>query len=268
MCSVPSCNAIPPFLKLAVAGKGGVGKTTLSATLTHLLARDDHQVLAVDADPNNCLGRALGFPEEVLSATQPLSEMRELLSARAGTGEGGNLFRFTPQVEDLLERYRLDYQGMTLLVMGTIDTPGAGCVCPESTVLKALMRHLVDVYAGSIIMDMEAGLEHLGRGTARAMHGLVIVAEPTAVSARTAARVAKLAHGLELAVYGVVLNKTSPTRGSAQVREHLGDLPVLIELPWDQHLTATEAVPQSGPYWEAASALLALLTAAAVGSGA
>jgi len=241
--------------RIAVAGKGGVGKTTLSAALARSMSLSEDKVLAVDADPNNCLGRALGFPDELLASLTPISEMKEMLAGRAGQDQGGSFFSLDPPVEDLLSDYKVEYGGLSLLVMGTIDEPGAGCVCPESTVLKALMRHLVDLPDTSVIVDMEAGLEHLGRGTAQHVGALLIVAEPSIASARTAARIARLATGLGLRVPGVVVNKVSSPEVVERLRPHLGALDVIARLPADPAVAASEALPTSGPYLEAVEAL-------------
>jgi len=246
-------------IKLAVAGKGGVGKTTLSAALARALGRRGERVLAVDADPNNCLGRALGFPEDVLDTVTPLSEMKDELAALAGTAEGGGFFALNPPVEALLERYQLQHDGITLLVMGTVDEPGAGCVCPESAVLKALGRHLAGLDELALVMDMEAGLEHLGRGTARYIGALLIVTEPTAVSARTAARVARLARGLGLTVPGAVLNKAASADAEKRARLYLDGINILASLPYDSAVAGSEAVPDSGPYVDAVDGLLSRL---------
>lgn len=235
-------------IAVAVAGKGGVGKTSVSAALAHSLSRAGERVLAVDADPNNCLGRALGFPEEALASMVPLSEMKEMLQARAGTDQGGGFFALDPEVGDLLDRYGLRSDGLSLLVMGTIDEPGAGCVCPESAVLKALVRHLVGLPDTSLVLDMEAGLEHLGRGTARHVGALLVVAEPAPASARTAVRVSRLAEKLGLRVPGVVLNKLPDARAAEAVRPYLEDLPVFAALPADAEVASSEAVPESGKF--------------------
>jgi len=240
---------------IAIAGKGGVGKTTLAAALTRSLVRSGQQVIAVDADPNNCLGRALGLPESLLSSITPLSEMTELLAERAGKADGGSFFSITPRVDDLLDCFRVDWDGVSLLVMGTVDEPGAGCVCPESAVLKALLRHLVELEQYSLLMDMEAGLEHLGRGTARHIGAILIVTEPSAASARTAARVAALARGLGVRVPGVVLNKARSEEDIAKVLPYLGDLPIIATLPVDPAVAESEAVPNMGPYMEAVERL-------------
>jgi CO dehydrogenase maturation factor len=242
-------------MKLAIAGKGGVGKTTLSATLARSLARAGERVLAIDADPNNCLGRALGFPEGVLDEVAPLSEMQEMLAERAGTSEGGGFFSLNPPVEDLLERFKVEHDGVSLLVMGRVDEPGAGCVCPESAVLKALLRHLVGLEDLSLVVDMEAGLEHLGRGTAQHVGALLIVVEPTAASARTATRIAGLAAHLRMRLPGVVLNKVASGEAEAMVEPLLGGLEVMGTLPYDAAVPASEVAPDSGAYTEAVDEL-------------
>ncbi len=216
-------------------------------------------MLAVDADPNNCLGRALGFPDDMLDAVTPLSEMKDELTALAGTAEGGSFFALNPPVEGLLERYQLQHDGITLLVMGTVDEPGAGCVCPESAVLKALVRYLAGIDELTLVMDMEAGLEHLGRGTALYIGALLIVTEPTVVSARTAARVARLARGLGLTVPGAVLNKAASADAEKRMRPYLEEIRILASLPYDASVADSEAVPESGSYVDAVDGMLARL---------
>jgi CO dehydrogenase maturation factor len=253
-------GASPMNLRIAIAGKGGVGKTALSAALCRALVARSRRVLAVDADPNNCLGRALGIPERLLAEVTPLSEMTELLTERAGTASGGGFFALNPQVDDLLGRFKVEHEGLSLLVMGTVDEPGAGCVCPESAVLKALVRHLVSLDEYSLLMDMEAGLEHLGRGTAAHVGALLIVVEPAPSSARAATRIAKLAKGLRLRVPGVVLNKVKGPEAKEKVLPYLNGLEVVAELPADPAVAESEAVPTSGPFVAAVEDLLARLS--------
>jgi len=249
--------------KLAIAGKGGVGKTTLSATLARALASAGRRVIAVDADPNNCLGRALGFPEDVLAGVTPLSEMRERLTTLAGRAGGGAFYELDPPVWRLIEEHLVEHAGVGLLVMGTVEEPGAGCVCPESAVLKSVVRALVEEEDTALVLDMEAGLEHLGRGTARHIGALLVVVEPTPASARTAVRIARLAEGLHLRVSGVVLNKSLPG-ADATVAPYLEGLEVIATLPFDRSLGETERVPTTGSYVEAVSALLDRLDAQVV----
>ena len=241
-------------VKVAITGKGGVGKTTLAAALSRGLVRAGERVLAVDADPNNCLGRALGFPESMLADILPLSEMTDMLAERAGKAEGGGFFALNPPVADLLDRFKVEWQGIELLVMGTVDEPGGGCVCPESAVLKALVRHLVELDL-SLVMDMEAGLEHLGRGTAAHIGALLIVVEPAPASARTAVRIAGLAKGLGIKVLGVVMNKVQSPESVEAVKPLLEGLEIIAELPLDTMVTESEALPESGSFLEATEKL-------------
>lgn len=236
-------------MKVAVAGKGGVGKTTVSAALVRALAEQNEQVLAVDADPNNCLGRALGFPDDVLARITPISEMKELLAERAGTAQGSAFFSLNPPVDDLLEKYSVSEGGVSLLVMGSITEAGAGCVCPESSVLKALTRHLVRQPDMSLVMDMEAGLEHLGRATAQYVDALLIVTDATVSSAITAARIANLAGQLRLNIPGIVANKVKSANSLERVRAVLPPLPVIATLPFTPAIEDSEALP-----WEAGGA--------------
>ncbi|HUT75050.1 MAG TPA: P-loop NTPase [Armatimonadota bacterium] len=224
-------------MKIAVAGKGGVGKTTLTAALAHAFARQGRAVMAVDADPNNCLGPALGFPDELVAAITPICEMRELLCERAGTSQGGGFFAINPEVDDLIERFSVRHDGIRLLVMGTITSGGSGCACPESSVLRALTREIVTGEESVLLLDMEAGLEHLGRGTSRYMDALLIVVEPTQASTRTAERIAALARDLGLERLFVVANKVRATQDAAFIRDRLslpliGHLPLVEGLGW------------------------------------
>jgi len=147
--------------KLAITGKGGVGKTTLAALLAHLYAQEGRTVLAIDADPDANLASALGFPEELAEAIVPIAELQGLIAERTGAQPGtfGGMFKLNPRVDDIPDRYAVSHQGVKLLTLGTIDHGGSGCICPESTLLRALMQHLVIRRSEAIIMDMEAGLE-------------------------------------------------------------------------------------------------------------
>jgi len=241
-------------MKIAVAGKGGVGKTTLCAALAHAFARQGREVMAVDADPNNCLGPALGFPHELVASITPICEMRELLCDRAGTSQGGGFFAINPEVSDLIERFSVLHDGIRLLVMGAITQGGSGCACPESSVLRALTREIVTDEQEVLLLDMEAGLEHLGRGTSRYMDALLIVVEPTHAAARTAERIAALAGDLGLRACFVVANKVRGADDVAFVREQvrlplIGDLPFVEGLGWigrgqpgAQYIAAVDAI--------------------------
>ena len=178
-------------MKLAITGKGGVGKTTLAALLAQVYADMGRQVLAVDADPSPCLAGALGFPEELREQLHPIAEMDELIEERTGAKPGtiGGFFTLNPRVDDIPERFSVTYRGVRLLEMGSVDIGGSGCICPESAMLKTLFTHLLFRKDDILILDMYAGVEHLGRATADFVDAMVVVVEPTRRSLGTAAQI-------------------------------------------------------------------------------
>lgn len=194
-------------MKVAITGKGGVGKTTLSAVLCRLYADEGKTVLAADVDPDANLGLALGFSEEEVNAIVPISRMRQLVKERTGADEVNKLFRLNPQVSDIPDAYAREINGVKLLVMGTVETGGSGCVCPEHVMLKAVLSALVFRKDDVVVMDMEAGLEHLGRGTASMMDQFIVVIEPGARSIQTYKKVKQLAADLGITKVRVVANK-------------------------------------------------------------
>jgi CO dehydrogenase maturation factor len=226
-------------MKIAIAGKGGVGKTTVCAGLARAFAAKGHRVLAVDADPNNCLGAALGLSPERLQAITPISEMRDLLADRAGTAQGGGFYAISPDVSDLIDRFSVPANGISLLVMGTVRDAGAGCMCPENAVLRALTRQLMEQDA-VVLLDMEAGIEHLGRGTARHMDILLIVTEPAQASIATAQRIAELGSSLGIPHIALVGNKCASKQAEQFVSKNASDLMVLGCLPFDPVLGMAE----------------------------
>ena len=176
-------------MKVAITGKGGVGKTTLSSTLARLYADEGRTVLAADVDPDANLGLALGLTEEEVNAIVPVSKMKQLAKERTGANDQNSFYKLNPEVSDLPEKLAKDINGVKLLVMGTVDTGGTGCVCPEHVMLKAILSNLVFRKDDVVIMDMEAGLEHLGRGTASMMDQFIVVIEPGARSVQTYERI-------------------------------------------------------------------------------
>ena len=218
-------------MRIAVAGKGGVGKTTVAAGLCLLMAERGRHPRAVDADPNNCLGYALDIPQELLEDIRPLSEMRELLAKRAGSEPGaGGLFALAPPVADLVAEYEVNWGGISLLVMGIVDEGGTGCMCPENATLRAILRELVDEER-DLVVDMVAGLEHLGRGTAQAVDGLVAVTQPTGSSLRTVQRIIGLAQDIGLTRVWALGNNSAGEQDIGMIRDSLSELPLLGVLP-------------------------------------
>lgn len=199
--------------KIAVSGKGGVGKTTVAGILARLLGREEKKVLVIDADPDSNLASAIGVPKEMREGIVPLSRMFDLIEERTGARPGqaaGGIFSINPKVDDLVDRYGVTGKdGVKLLVLGTITSGGGGCFCPENSLLRAMMRHVLFDKEQFVIMDMEAGIEHLGRGTAKNVDTLVVVVEPGLRSLETASRIKSLAGDIGLSKIVAVLNKVS-----------------------------------------------------------
>ena len=208
-------------MKVAVTGKGGVGKTTLSSTLARLYADEGRTVLAADVDPDANLGLALGLTQEEVNAIVPVSKMKELVMERTAANASNTFYKLNPQVSDLPDKLAKEINGVKLLVMGTVDTGGTGCVCPEHVMLKALISSLVFRKDDVVVMDMEAGLEHLGRGTASMMDRFIVVIEPGARSIQTYEKVKKLAADLGITKVDVVANKVRDAEDEAFIRANI-----------------------------------------------
>ena len=222
-------------MKLAISGKGGVGKTTLSALLAQAYADAGRDVLAVDADPAPCLAGALGFPQALRDRLHPIAEMDALIEERTGAKPGtiGGFFTLNPRVDDLPERFSVLHRGVRLLEMGSVDLGGSGCICPESAMLKTLFTHLLFRKDDVLILDMYAGVEHLGRATVDFVDAMIIVVEPTRRSLGTAAQIKKLAADIGLTRLWLVGNKVRDDDEAAFLQAETPGLPILGTLPAD-----------------------------------
>ncbi len=223
-------------MKIAVSGKGGVGKTTFAAMLAKTLAERGFKVLAVDADPDANLGQALGFPD--YQQLVPVSEMKELIDERTDSQGGamGTFFKLNPTVHDLPEKLSVEHEGVRLMVMGTVQKGGGGCICPASTMLKALMSHLVLLGKDVLILDMEAGLEHLGRGTSRGVDFLVVVVEPGRRSVDTANHIRELAKDIGLTRILIVGNKIRSEADKDYLQKSLAGFTFLGFIDYDSQI--------------------------------
>jgi CO dehydrogenase maturation factor len=222
-------------MKLAITGKGGVGKTTLTALLAQAYADAGRQVLAVDADPSPCLAGALGFPDELRTKLHPIAEMEELIEERTGAKPGtvGGFFTLNPRVDDIPERFSVMHRGVKLLEMGSVELGGSGCICPESAMLKTLFTHLLFRKDDVLLMDMYAGVEHLGRATVDFVDAMLVVVEPTRRSLGTAAQIKKLANDIKLDRLYLVGNKVRNEDEAKFLEAETPGMPVLGFLPAD-----------------------------------
>jgi len=223
-------------MKIAISGKGGVGKTLLASLLAKVFAESGYSVLAIDADPDANLAATLGFsnPDKIT----PISEMSQLIEERTGAkpGQTASYFRLNPKVSDLPEKYSLQSGLIKLMVMGRTKNGGSGCYCPENALLKALITHLLLARDEVVILDMEAGIEHLGRGTAKAVDKLIVVVEPGRRSIETAYTIDKLAKEIGLQNIAMVGNKVHSQSEKEFLISSLPDFEFLGFIPYDQAL--------------------------------
>jgi CO dehydrogenase maturation factor len=235
-------------MKIAISGKGGVGKTTLSAFIIKNLLDRGMQVLAIDADPDANLAQALGVPDP--SSLIPISQMKELIEERteAKTGSMGSFFKLNPHVSDLPEKLSFSRDNLKLMVMGGVKRGGGGCVCPESVLLKALVTHLILGRQEVVVLDMEAGIEHLGRGTASAVDRLIVVVEPGKRSVETAQQIQKLAKDIGVTRLSLVGNKIRSPKDREYLEKSLPGFEFLGFLPYQD--TIIEADLEGKPPYE------------------
>ena len=225
-------------MKIAISGKGGVGKSTISAALSLLLARQGKRVLAVDADPDANLAAALGFSREELAAIVPISKQVELIEERTGAkvNQYGQIFTLNPEVSDIAENYASAHNGVSLLVLGAVKRGGGGCACPENVLIRALIADLILYKDDVLVMDMEAGLEHLGRATTSGVDTMLVVVEPGYRSVEGAMRIVEMANQIRLKDIRFVANKVDGPEDEEYIRSSLPGQEILEFIPFSNSL--------------------------------
>jgi CO dehydrogenase maturation factor len=234
-------------MKIAIAGKGGVGKSTLAAALALIMAKNGKRVLAVDADPDANLASALGIAAEKQKEIIPISEQVALIEERTGAKvkQYGQVFKLNPEVSDIADQYATIHQNVALLVLGAVEQGGSGCACPESVLIRALVTNLVMYNDDSLVMDMEAGVEHLGRATARGVDTMIIVIEPGQRSVDSAERVVRMAKEIGLKNIQFVANKVDGFEDEMFIKNAFPDYKFLGFIPYSQDIRSNDRNGQS-----------------------
>ena len=217
-------------IKIAIGGKGGVGKTTVCAVWARIFAEDGFDVLAVDADPNTNLCAAFGIPSE--QSPEPLVKMKQLIAERTGTGKDtiGAYFRLNPKVSDLPEKYWLKVDGLKLLVLGGITQAGTGCACPEGAFLKSLLTNTILQRQEVVLVDLAAGPEFMGRASVQGIDALVVVVEPGSRSIETAINIARMAKELGIKQVAAIVNKITDAGQVETIKSQLAGMPILADI--------------------------------------
>lgn len=225
-------------MKIAISGKGGVGKTTLAGVMARILGARGHKVLAIDADPDSNLADAIGVEASKLKGMKPLAQMKEFIEERTGAKKGdyGSFFRLNPKVDDIPDRFAVEKDGIKLVVVGDIQRGGGGCFCPENVMLKSLLSYVFIERDEYVIVDMEAGLEHLGRGTTEYVDALIVVVEPGQRSFHTARQVKKLSDDLGIKNLYIVGNKVMNEGDERLIRENLKEFSFLGVMAYNESI--------------------------------
>lgn len=212
-------------MKIAISGKGGVGKTSILAMLAyHLQKKCKMEVLLIDADPSPHMAQTIGV--EDVGTIRPIAEMKDLLVERSGKTPGSPFYNINPQVDDLISRFMIEHDGLRIMVLGAIETGNSGCACAENTVLRRLLTKLLLRPSQAVLLDMEAGVEHLGRGTIAGVDHLLVVVMPTNSSVRTAQKITRLANDVGIPRISYVGNLVRDAEDKQFLVDSLGVRPL------------------------------------------
>ncbi|NQU74004.1 MAG: AAA family ATPase [Candidatus Omnitrophica bacterium] len=220
-------------MKIAFTGKGGVGKTTLASLFIQTLSSDGKEILAVDCDPDSNLARALGF--ENADRITPIAHMEDVIQERMGIESGNkSFFKLNPKIDDIPDKFSVSKGNIKLIVMGAVEQGGEGCMCPESAFIKTLLGHLVLKRNEHLVMDMEAGLEHFGRGTASSCDFVLVVVEPSVNSVETAKKIAGFAKDIGIKKIYAIGNKVRSKGDADFMKRELKNIQLIETIEFDK----------------------------------
>ena len=225
-------------MKIAISGKGGVGKSTIAAAIALLLAKSGKKVLAIDADEDANLGASETQMQEIV----PISKQVALIEERTGAKvkQYGQIFKLNPEVSDIADKYAIDIRGVGLLVLGAVDSGGSGCACPENVLIRSLVTDLILYKDEILIMDMEAGIEHLGRATARGVNKMIVVIEPGQRAIDTAIKIKTMAREIGIENVLFIANKVYDQRDEELIRSSFASQELLGIIPFSEELRLSD----------------------------